>query len=1403
MLSSSDGSPLTEEEEYVRGLTGDQISGILTAESVFSSMNPEDEKSKICDAIVNFSSLVEKMRNILSPNPSFPKRQMEAFFKIFDEILNISESVKGKKVPLDSLIDIYKGNCKDISRVCLHFNPEHLADYFFGKNEVISMMKTSQKMHEKSLKAYLDKRRDAKVIIKLVISHKQLSDVDSLLKNLDEMEKIAQQFFELTDNFDEKNKGELAEIFNDMKRKIIQLRAFIIIEQLSTKLNDVVVGGPDPMILKIQESVRIPEPINSLFSAAKTTQQVNEVYEEFKKKENFMMGHRVVDLFLEMCRLSFLVNRVEILLVNDVYSYEMREFFTKLNDLLLKYFDPYSECASLLLIHEFQQQVDELLKMIDIIDFGSHATKAFSKSDIIVACLKKIYLLFEDIEHCLNFVQLIGKQMQDPARPVISIIVNPVLKKADKAKFGLITMENIDVRASSILLYLQSRLPRNGVDEEFGDGYHMTEKDLIIPDLSSEFLLLLSFMKKEKFQILFNNNFYFNLQAILSCPVQEVTVRKGLKECSRVFLTNEFANGEQPLDILEALTKIHNSYIWIAALSYFDVIDFTAGINLMYARTFLHMIFNTDMMPNSKLTQSIADFEGLASKIEEIDCQFDSEKSRESINIVKENVACIIDKIFSAKEEESIEKLASIVEWMLNVESGNVSSCSEASLSFDVGVQPLSQAMHDLSERSAFNTKMERAIFFLRDLFNEESSQKTDVPELVARVVSISKQLIDEGILIVPSKFELSSLNAENFAEFRSLFVLKMDQIIAAIHLRIRELLDVAGTVGEEVFLSFDRLIRGSLGAHDLALFIKNVSRLQCEKENIVDDIKKQTHLLIKAWQFMNAVDEIADITCDEQTASILRIFNMNQFLQFFTNQVLYLSTAISSINSASEESNVTVNVHSNAMNIKRMMKKSEERKEEISMNVCKEIRHIESEFSKVDQGIFIKKTRQILSHAASVLGDDEATPIFEVFDGIIINVDHEKEKYMELFNCITEYIKPNMPQYLSQIISSLNTSILFLQTRSDICSFFSILETKGKEVPLVQSFVLFDHNGGNASVRIPTLPFQVGFEKHNEDFVNYCYTNQRGAAAALISDTAIVQEDQITPPQQLLSLEDQNTVAQILIEEQNTHKILSREGSVSSGDPNVAALAELTALKTEVQEAEAKQLELREKLKNSITMWKSDLRSLVKLHEATSEEVDNMKADFSDFAGFTEKRDAVAARVERKKKELERLKDELASYVNFTSLSNSLESDNKAYHEISKNRSDKIIKSIDSCEDPIEAMKESLCEYVPPKEEEVKKEKAPSPPKMGRIPPSIAPYCHLPGLFPAATRQAVEADVEELMRVGDSKELMKKFGEMDVDKISQTMHSRANRIATANIVEKQADLARRIAILNEILSDN
>jgi hypothetical protein len=269
------------------------------------------------------------------------------------------------------------------------------------------------------------------------------------------------------------------------------------------------------------------------------------------------------------------------------------------------------------------------------------------------------------------------------------------------------------------------------------------------------------------------------------------------------------------------------------------------------------------------------------------------------------------------------------------------------------------------------------------------------------------------------------------------------------------------------------------------------------------------------------------------------------------------------------------------------------------------------------------------------------------------------------------------------------------------------------------------------------------------------------------------------------------------------THKSLSSEGTASNSDPNVAALAELSALKTEVQEAETRQLELREKLKKSISMWKNDLRSLVKLHETTSEEVDNMKADFADFEGFTSKREAVLSRVERKKKEVERLKAELASYVNFSSLSGSLESDIKILHESVKNRSKKYVKSIANYEDPIETTRKALCEYVPPKEEEVKKESAPSPPKMGRIPPAIAPYCHLPGLFPAATRQAVEADVEELMRVGDSRELMKKFSEIDIDKITQAMNSRTNRIAIANTVEKQADLARRIAILNEILNEN
>ena len=90
---------------------------------------------------------------------------------------------------------------------------------------------------------------------------------------------------------------------------------------------------------------------------------------------------------------------------------------------------------------------------------------------------------------------------------------------------------------------------------------------------------------------------------------------------------------------------------------------------------------------------------------------------------------------------------------------------------------------------------------------------------------------------------------------------------------------------------------------------------------------------------------------------------------------------------------------------------------------------------------------------------------------------------------------------------------------------------------------------------------------------------------------------------------------------------------------------------------------------------------------------------------------------------------------------------------------------------------------------------------KQSRLPPIIAKYCHTPGLFPSSTREAVEAHVDELLRVGDSREMVKKFSEVNTNNIADKM-KRNTRIATANIIEKQADLSRRIAILNEILNE-
>ena len=185
------------------------------------------------------------------------------------------------------------------------------------------------------------------------------------------------------------------------------------------------------------------------------------------------------------------------------------------------------------------------------------------------------------------------------------------------------------------------------------------------------------------------------------------------------------------------------------------------------------------------------------------------------------------------------------------------------------------------------------------------------------------------------------------------------------------------------------------------------------------------------------------------------------------------------------------------------------------------------------------------------------------------------------------------------------------------------------------------------------------------------------------------------------------------------------------------------------------------------------------------------------------EKEVLLSESVNRKREDLQRLNEEYYSLISAMPFATALEQEDNMRQTNIKKRNEMFIKSVHEIDANIEKMQKSLVKYEPPQTEVHESERAPSPPRMGTIPASISPFCHIEGLFPASTRQAVETGVEELNHVGDSKELLKKLNEDDSLNIPANIKSKASQFSAATMVEKQADLARRIALLNEILNEN
>ncbi|EAY12601.1 hypothetical protein TVAG_154520 [Trichomonas vaginalis G3] len=1408
---AQDGNPLTDSEKSMRELSQNSITEYLTTNKPISSIITE-QSSVLCDMIANYSEFIHNYKDILYYNHSFAKTQMDSFFAKFDEIDNLITKLKAKEITSNELIQYYRDNVTEITRVSSHFNAENLAEYFFGKNEVINIMKTSQSIDEKSLKQYLDKRKECKQVIRTLINQRQISDVDKLINNLGQMHDIAVVFLQSTENYSDEIKEKIELIFNDMIRKTIQVRAFFILEAFSVELANEIIGSPAESIVKIKQQVEIPETILAIFQNAHTNEEVQTISEEFRKNSKYTMTYRILDIYFEMLRLANFSNRIEILLTNRITSSEMREYYSNLSSFIVSYFDPKNSTVNSAQIRQNQAQIKSLIKSTDTINFGSHTTKAFAHRDLIHACLEKIDLLYESLDHAFDFISQLNKLLTEPLKTTLPIVMNPIITSLAHANFGQLNMENIDKNTSDLLNTILTRLPSEGVVDEVGDGYHITEKDLIVPDLYKEFTFLLEEMRKPDFTKIFSNNFYFNLNAILRSPSSLSVFRKCLHECSRIVLSCEFFGENQPRKIYESLNMISNAYNWISVLDFCGVIDYTAAMHLMYIRTYSHICFKEDLMSNAKLFDKIEKFQKVTEKISEFHQFFDNEEFKSILQLSFDNTLKIIDYLFNLKNKSDIKDFSTILDWILCSNLGQV-KCIDISSIYLKDFDNLKSSIERMNKRSEEEERMAKSVKYLRNFFDFD---------LEKNKVTLDKTLENLNKFLKPLKHELGliqtdfeEIKIEEFDSFRNSFVFKSEQIFDDMNVQIRQILGNVKENGQDLNKLFDQLVRGGFSLDVLHNICIEVCNLSIDHPDVdFGQIKKDISNSILCFLFLGLINLIStNINTLERKSSTLKAFNYKQFMDFFCSEMLYMNTC-----GVFGDNNVVAH---EIISIKRFLN------DEINFNMNDEdfdkvkvsFLNIIDILNRTDPSFFIKKSKTILSTAVSlVLEEDEKNgELIQKFDELANPETFDKEKFINLSNLLKEKLKSqNVYPFYVQIISTLNTFMIYQNISSDVNSFLSTFTLSFNFVPLSSPFVIIpDYLVLSRSVRPPTLPMQSAIEYSNDDYINFCISSQKSVVEKILDENYEISQSDISAPKELLSLDIQNDIAQALIEEKSLQNL--SQNNLSNDEkrdiPNSTSLHELQQLQNSVLQQERRQTNLRKQLRENITKWHQDLQQLSKKYEETVDEVSELRSDCMEFCGLEARQKVVSERVERKKNLLQELKKELESLRVGEEISLHLGQEFRGRQESIEEMSKKYTISTENLREEMTRHLNSLSPYEIPEEKKKNEENfvqetndssqttvIPSM-KQSRLPPIIAKYCHTPGLFPSSTREAVEAHVDELLRVGDSREMVKKFSEVNTNNIADKM-KRNTRIATANIIEKQADLSRRIAILNEILNE-
>lgn len=1391
MNQAQNGSPLTDAEKSMRELSIGFINTVLTSNRQITELFPDDHNAGICDMIANYARFIQANKDLLYINHSFAQSQMDSFFAIISEILEKVDKLIAKEIAPADLIALYRQNNSEITRVSSHFNAENLAEYFYGKNEVINIMKSSKTIDDKSLKQYLDKRKDSKIVIKSLITRRQISDVDQLLVNLESMHTIAVTFLENTNNYTDEIKNQIEFIFNDMIRKTIRVRAFFILETFNSDLTTEIIGNPAEAILKIKQQVDIPESIYAIFQNAHTNEDIQTISDEFRNKLNYTMSYRILDIYFEMVRLCFLANRIEILLTNSLSGADMREYYSALTLFIITYFDPKNINITSSQIHQYQTQIRNLIKMTDSVNFGSHTTKAFARREIIKACLEKLDLLYDTIDQTFAFITHINKIIKEPIKPTLPIIMAPVIGNISLARFGYKNLENLEPSVAEILNRFLTNLPTEGVKDEIGNGYHMGEKDLIVPNLHAEFSFLMEEMKKPYFTKLFSNNFFFNLNAILHGPNSLTIFNKCMRECSRIFLMTEFFGQQQPREIFDALMKIANSYNWIATLDFLGVIDYTAAVHLMYVRTYSHLCFREDVMANAKLFDKIEQFTAVIEKIEQFHSFFERDTYKEVIKNIFGQTVPAIDKLLSLNQKEEIEKFNNVIEWILCANIGVVKYLDQESVSLE-GFDILKDAISYLNNRSQDEERMSKSMKYLSNFFNIEKSRKYDTEEILNHLNVLLELLTKEGIIFS----DITNVNLENFNDFKDLFIFRNDIIFGELESEVRNLLSVTKKEGENMYKCMDRLIRGSFCIETIHELLTEVCILSSQFEADFSHVKKTLKNLTLTLIFMGIIDVISS---NNSLQSVLKVFNYRQFMNFFVNEILYINTA--GVFSPADSQLVL----KESLAIKRFAQDELTNATEDFSKAKASFIRISSVIQKTDDSFFIKKARNILVTATTILEEGENSETLALYDRL--TSEFTQENFVELFEKLPEKLKSsNVYPFLVQIVSILNTRNIYASLIRDSNSFLSSFQLKTFSITLIDPFVIIpDFAAVSRGVRPPTLPLQASIEYSNDDYVNFCISSQKEAVENILSQSEVfTQESDIKAPSEVLSVDIQNDIAQALIDEKTAHNHLN---DANLGDmPNSSGIRELQSLQDKVIEEERRQNSLRKQLRESVNKWRKELQNLSSLYDKCVDEVSDLRSDCMEYCGLEARQKAVQARVDRKREAVLLLKQQLSSLLVGDEITCLLGQESRAFAESLGDMAGNYVINADDSAQEISKHLASLSPYEIP-EQKIEKtgekdEVSPeTPSKQSKVPPIIAKYCHTPGLFPAATREAVEAHVDELSRIGDSRELVKKFSDINARGLAEKM-KRNTRIVTANIIEKQADLSRRISILNEILND-